>query len=427
LTDSKIIIPGVEWARYRYNISIQVAANTMNKDLNQLHTYPFEKLSVLKQGLTPPANLDHISLSIGEPRHPAPHFVIESLIAHLHQLSSYPSTRGVLGLREAISKWLCRRFQLTESEMNPELNILPVNGTREALFAVAQCMVDRSAAAPRVMMPNPFYQIYEGAALLAGAQPHYMDCIEANGYLPDLEPIDDKQWSHCQLLYICSPGNPTGAVMPEAYLQRLIALAQQYDFVIASDECYSEIYFDEKRPPAGLLGAASAMGLNDFHNCLAFHSLSKRSNLPGLRSGFVAGDAGLLKKFLHYRTYQGCSMSPATQTASITAWSDESHVIENRKLYRQKFDQVLSILSDTLAPQKPEAGFYLWPTTPIADTDFTQRLFAEQNVTVLPGRYLSRGSAKNNPGINKVRMALVAPLDECCDAAHRINNLISTL
>ncbi|MCZ6723585.1 MAG: succinyldiaminopimelate transaminase [Gammaproteobacteria bacterium] len=399
----------------------------MNKDLAKLHPYPFEKLSVLKQGLTPPPNLDHISLSIGEPRHPAPHFVVESLIAHLHQLSSYPSSKGVPELREAISKWLCRRFNIAESEINPEHNILPVNGTREALFAIAQCIVDASKPAPLVMMPNPFYQIYEGAALLAGAQPHYMDCIEANDYLPDLEAIDDKQWSRCQLLYICSPGNPTGAVMSEEYLQRLVALAQQHDFVIASDECYSEIYFDEDRPPPGLLGAASAMGLGDFHNCLVFHSLSKRSNLPGLRSGFVAGDAELMKNFLHYRTYHGCSMPPPTQTASIAAWSDESHVIDNRRLYREKFDQVLSILSDTLAPQKPQAGFYLWPTTPIADTDFSQRLFAEQNVTVLPGRYLSRTTGASNPGLNKIRMALVAPLDECCDAAHRINILLSTV
>ena len=255
----------------------------MNKDLAKLHPYPFEKLSVLKQGLTPPPNLDHISLSIGEPRHAAPHFVVESLIAHLHQLSSYPSSKGVPELREAISKWLCRRFNIAESEINPEHNILPVNGTREALFAIAQCIVDASKPAPLVMMPNPFYQIYEGAALLAGAQPHYMDCIEANDYLPDLEAIDDKQWSRCQLLYICSPGNPTGAVMSEEYLQRLVALSQQHDFVIASDECYSEIYFDEDRPPPGLLGAASAMGLGNFHNCLVFHSLSKRSNLPAGR------------------------------------------------------------------------------------------------------------------------------------------------
>ena len=284
----------------------------MNNDLGQLHPYPFEKLSKLKQGLTPPDRLDHIALSIGEPRHPAPHFVIESLIAHLHQLSNYPSTRGVLELREAISNWLSRRFSIADFELNPERNILPVTGTREALFAIAQCVIDRGVAAPLVIMPNPFYQIYEGATLLAGAEPLYLDCVESKGYLPDLDAIDDSQWSRCQLFYICSPGNPTGAVMPEAYLQRLITLAQQHDFVIASDECYSEIYFDENNPPPGLLGAASAMGVSEFNNCLAFHSLSKRSNLPGLRSGFVAGDARLIKSFLHYRTYHGCSMSPAT-------------------------------------------------------------------------------------------------------------------
>jgi len=399
----------------------------MNKDLTHLQPYPFEKLSALKQGLTPPQNLEHIALSIGEPQHPAPHFVVESLITHMHQLSKYPSTKGVAGLREAIAKWLCGRFQLDPCDVNPGQNILPVNGTREALFAIAQCIIDRSVANPLVMMPNPFYQIYEGAAILAGAQPQFMNCIEANHYLPDLDAITNKQWSQCQLLYICTPGNPTGAVMPGSYLQKLITLAQQHDFVIASDECYSEIYLDENTPPPGLLGAATAMGLNDFHNCLAFHSLSKRSNLPGLRSGFVAGDAKLLQKFLLYRTYHGCSMSLVTQTASIEAWSDESHVVENRTRYREKFDQVLSILSDTLAPQKPQAGFYLWPTTPMADTEFTQRLFAEQNITVLPGRYLSRNTNQGNPGENKVRMALVAPLQECRDAAQRINTLLSTL
>jgi N-succinyldiaminopimelate aminotransferase len=302
-----------------------------------------------------------------------------------------------------------------------------VSGTREALFAIAQCLIDRGASTPLVMMPNPFYQIYEGAAILSGAQPQFMNCAAESDYLPDLDAISDKQWSQCQLVYVCTPGNPTGAVMSEDYLQRLIGLAQQHDFVIASDECYSEIYLDEAAPPPGLLGAAAAMSLSDFHRCLAFHSLSKRSNLPGLRSGFVAGDAALLQQFLLYRTYHGCSMPPTTQTASIAAWSDETHVVENRKLYREKFDQVLSILSDTLAPQKPQAGFYLWPTTPIPDTDFTQRLFAEQNVTVLPGRYLSRDTKQGNPGENKVRMALVAPLDECREAAHRINNLLSTI
>ncbi|MFV2032272.1 MAG: succinyldiaminopimelate transaminase [Gammaproteobacteria bacterium] len=399
----------------------------MNKDLTHLHPYPFEKLSALKQGLTPPAQLGHIALSIGEPQHPAPHFVIESLIAHMHQLSNYPSTKGKQELREAIAGWLCRRFQVAPGDLDPERNILPVTGTREALFAIAQCIVDRSASNPLVMMPNPFYQIYEGATILAGAQPYYLNCIETNDLLPDLDEVKPEQWAKCQLIYICTPGNPSGRVMSTDYLQKLIRLAQQHDFVIASDECYAEIYFDESRPPPGLLGAAASMGLNEFDRCLVFHSLSKRSNLPGLRSGFVAGDADLLKKFLHYRTYQGCSMPPATQSASTAAWSDEQHVIENRNLYREKFDRVLSILSGTLAPKKPQAGFYLWVTTPIVDTRFAQRLYAEQNVTVLPGQFLSRNTSYGNPGENKIRMALVAPLDECLDAANRINNLLSTL
>jgi N-succinyldiaminopimelate aminotransferase len=399
----------------------------MNKNLTHLHSYPFEKLSALKQGLTPPAQLNHIALSIGEPQHPAPHFVIESLIANMHQLSNYPSTKGKLELREAIASWLCKRFQLAPSDLDPEHNVLPVNGTREALFAIAQCIVDRSTRNPLVMMPNPFYQIYEGATILAGAQPHYLNCFEANNFLPDLDAVRPEQWSQCQMIYICTPGNPSGRVINNDYLKKLIQLAQQHDFVIASDECYSEIYFDESNPPPGLLGAAASMGLNGFDRCLVFHSLSKRSNLPGLRSGFVAGNAGLLKKFLHYRTYQGCSMSPATQTASTAAWSDEQHVIENRNRYCEKFDQVLSILSGTLAPKKPQAGFYLWATTPITDTSFAQRLYAEQNITVLPGQFLSRSTSEGNPGENKIRMALVAPLDECLDAANRINNLLSTL
>ena len=397
----------------------------MNNDLDSLHPYPFEKLAELKQGLTPPKQLAHIALSVGEPKHPAPHFVIENLIAHMHQLSSYPSTKGKPELREAISNWLCRRFSI--SSLDAETNALPVTGTREALFAIAQCVIDRSAKNPLVLMPNPFYQIYEGAAFLAGAQPHYMNCTADNGYLPDLDAITPQQWSDCQLMYICSPGNPTGAVMSEAYLKRLINLAQEYDFVIASDECYSEIYFDEDTPPPGLLGVAASMGLDNFNNCLAFHSLSKRSNLPGLRSGFVAGDAQILKKFLLYRTYHGCSMPPATQTASVSAWNDENHVIENRNRYREKFDRVLQILSATLAPEKPQAGFYLWATTPVADTEFAARLYAQQNITVLPGRFLSRQTPTGNPGENKVRMALVAPLEECIDAANRINNLLSTL
>lgn len=398
----------------------------MNKDLARLQQYPFEKLAELKRGIQPPTELDHISLGMGEPQHAPPHFVVENLISHLHQLSSYPMTRGKVELREAIAAWLCRRFRLAQGLVDAETNLLPVSGTREALFAIAQCVVDRQTDA-LVLMPNPFYQIYEGAAILAGATPHYLNCVAANGFLPDLDSIDGETWSRCQLIYICSPGNPSGAVMPRDYLAGLIELAQQHDFVIASDECYSEIYFDEVNPPPGILEVAAQMGNDRFSNCLAFHSLSKRSNLPGLRSGFVAGDSEILKKFLLYRTYHGCALPPATQTASTAAWQDEKHVVENRALYREKFARVVALLSATLAPRQPEAGFYLWAETPIPDTEFTQRLYAEQNVSVLPGRYLARDADGRNPGENRVRMALVAPLDECCDAAQRINLMLSSL
>ena len=399
----------------------------MNKDLSLLQPYPFEKLDQLKQDIHPPEHLDHIALSIGEPRHPAPQFVVESLIAHLHQLSTYPGTRGKDELRQAISSWLTSRYSIRQGLLDPEVNLLPVSGTREGLFAIAQCIIDRTASNPLVFMPNPFYQIYEGAAMLAGASPHYLDCLPEKDFLPDLDQVDAREWSDCQMIYICNPGNPTGAVMPRQYLEQLIELAHRHDFVIASDECYSEIYFDESDPPPGLLGVAAGMGNDSFRHCLAFHSLSKRSNLPGLRSGFVAGDAQIIEKFLLYRTYHGCALPPATQTASTVAWGDEAHVVENRNRYRQKFEQVLALLSDTLAPQKPQAGFYLWAKTPISDTEFAQRLYAEQNVTVLPGRFLARDHGEGNPGENRVRMALVAPLDECLDAAKRINSLLAAL
>ena len=292
----------------------------MNKDLSLLQRYPFEKLAELKQGSQPPAGLDHIALSIGEPRHPAPRVVVDSLINHLHQLSTYPGTRGSEALREAIVTWLSKRFDISTRQLDPGRHVLPVSGTREALFAIAQCVIDRRAARPLLFMPNPFYQIYEGAALLAGATPHYLDCLPENGFLPDLDAVAAADWADCQMIYICNPGNPTGAVMSRDYLQKLIELAHRYDFVIASDECYSEIYFDEDHPPAGLLGVAQQMGNDSFSHCLAFNSLSKRSSLPGLRSGFVAGDADLLEKFLLYRTYLGCAMAPATHTASTVAW-----------------------------------------------------------------------------------------------------------
>lgn len=398
----------------------------MNPDLQFLHPYPFEKLKQLKDQVSPPQQLEHIALSIGEPRHPAPHFVIENLIAHTHLYSSYPLTLGIPELRQAIADWLTQRFSLNVP-VDAEHQVLPVNGTREALFAFAQCIADRSQADARIMMPNPFYQIYEGAAVLAGVQPHYMNCAADNHFLPDLDAINASQWQQCQLIYICSPGNPTGAVMPIEYLQRLIRLAHEYDFIIASDECYSEIYFDEDAPPPGLLQAAADMGLDDYAHCIVFHSLSKRSNLPGLRSGFVAGDAGIIEKFLLYRTYHGCAMPPPTQSASIAAWQDEAHVADNRKRYREKFERFQQILEGTLTLQKPDAGFYFWASTPIDDRDFAQQLYAQQNITVLPGRYLSRDSAEGNPGAGYVRMALVAELDECIDAAQRIKHFISSL
>jgi N-succinyldiaminopimelate aminotransferase len=348
------------------------------------------------------------------------------VISHLHGLSTYPTTAGSNELRHAIATWLDKRFQL-DGHINALTQVLPVNGTREALFAFAQAVIDRSQSAPLIVMPNPFYQIYEGAALLAGAEPHYLNCEASNGFIPDFDAVSDATWQRCQLLYLCSPGNPTGAVIDQATLTKLIELAHQHDFIIASDECYSEIYHDEANPPVGLLEAAHAAGYTDLSRCVVFHSLSKRSNAPGLRSGFVAGDAGILKQFLRYRTYHGCSMPPATQAASISAWNDEDHVAHNRELYREKFDAVLEILSPIMEVEMPEASFYLWVKTPIADTEFARLLFEQENVTVLPGSYLGRDTATGNPGANRIRMALVAPLEECIDAAKRIRSLIENL
>jgi N-succinyldiaminopimelate aminotransferase len=401
----------------------------MNPYLQKLQPYPFEKLSALKAGVSPPADLPHIALSIGEPKHPAPEFVLEALCASLDGLSQYPLTRGIPELREAIARWLERRFQLGIKTVDAETQVLPVNGTREALFAFAQAIVNAQAN-ETVLMPNPFYQIYEGAAYLAGATPVFYNTTAATGYVPDFDAISDAQWRDCRLLYICSPGNPSGAVIPRQTLIDLIAKARQFDFIIASDECYSEIYFDEASPPAGLLEAALACGNTVFENCVVFHSLSKRSNLPGLRSGFVAGDANVLKQFLLYRTYHVCAMSPIVQHASISAWNNEQHVIDNRKLYLQKFDAVIDILSPVIKVNRPDAAFYLWLQTPMDDTEFTRQLFAQQNVTVLPGSYLSREangrSGLENPGSGHVRMALVAPLEECISAAKRIREFIET-
>ncbi|PTQ71563.1 succinyldiaminopimelate transaminase [Pseudomonas sp. GV071] len=395
----------------------------MNDALNNLQPYPFEKLRALLAGAQPPAEKKAIALSIGEPKHRSPDFVAKALSDNLDQLAVYPTTLGIPALRESIAAWCERRFNVPAGWLDAARHVLPVNGTREALFAFTQTVVQRSDDG-LVVSPNPFYQIYEGAALLAGAKPHYLPCLEENGFNPDFDAVSADVWQRCQILFLCSPGNPTGALIPQATLQKLIKLADQYDFVIAADECYSELYFDEANPPAGLLSACAAMGRSDFARCVVFHSLSKRSNLPGLRSGFVAGDAAILKSFLLYRTYHGCAMPVQTQLASVAAWNDEAHVRANRDLYREKYDAVLDILQPVMDVQRPDGGFYLWAKTPMDDAQFTRELFAEEHVTVVPGSYLSREVEGFNPGAGRVRMALVAPLAECVEAATRIRAFI---
>lgn len=391
----------------------------MNRDLHRLQPYPFEKLAALKSAVTPPPSLAHIALSIGEPKHTPPAFVLETLRDNLAQLGSYPLTKGVDALRETIAAWATRRFRLQPESLSAARHVLPVAGTREALFAFVQAAVEPKPQA-KVVMPNPFYQIYEGAALLAGAQPYFLNCTAVNDYTPDFRAVPDAVWRDCQVLFVCTPGNPTGKVLSLSQLQQLIELADQYDFILASDECYSELYFDEHAPPVGLLEACASLGRDDYRRCVVFHSLSKRSNLPGLRSGFVAGDADILARFLLYRTYQGCALPVPTQLASIAAWQDETHVVANRKLYRAKFAATYNLLRDVLPVQMPEAGFYFWLNTPEDDCDFTQKLFATQNLTVLPGQYLAREQDGINPGARHVRMALVATMDECIAAAERI-------
>ena len=401
----------------------------MNTDLSKLHPYPFERLADLKSGIHPPTHLSHISLSIGEPKHPAPDFVKQTLIDNIESIGSYPTTRGTSELRQAISEWLEKRFDLKLGSIDYDTQVLPVCGTREAIFAFTQASISRDdmGALPLVVTPNPFYQIYEGAAILAGAQPYYLDCNPAEDFIPDLSAVPIDVWERCQLLQLCSPGNPTGAVMSLAQMQHAIELADRYDFIVASDECYSEVYLNESAPPPGLLQACEQLGRNDYARCVVFHSLSKRSNLPGLRSGFVAGDKTLIQSFFSYRTYHGCSMSLPVQKASIAAWQDESHTIKNRALYRDKFNAVTEILTTCMDFPDPQASFYLWPKTPIDDIDFAQQLFAQQNVTLLPGQFLSRPGANVNPGQNRVRMALVASTEECVEAALRIKQFISSL
>lgn len=398
----------------------------MNPLLEKLQPYPFEKLTKLLGEVTPNPELDPIKLSIGEPKHPAPQFVLDTLTDNIRQVEVYPSTKGIPELRIAISNWATRRFSLNEGSLDPEKNILPVAGTREAIFSLTQAVVNDQSNA-LVVSPNPFYQIYEGATYLAGADLELLPCDEAFGFQPDFDSVADSVWQRCQILFLCSPGNPTGAVVDMPTLEQLIALADKHDFLLASDECYSEIYINENEAPIGLLEACAKLGRHDYTRCIVFHSLSKRSNLPGLRSGFVAGDKEVLAKYLKYRTYHGCAMPLYHQLASIAAWNDEEHVIDNRTQYRAKFEAVLEILSPVMKVEQTDASFYLWPETPIDDVSFAQKLYQEQHVTVVPGSYLSRTVNGHNPGQNRVRMALVAPLEECIVAARRIRRFIEQL
>lgn len=392
----------------------------MNPLLNLLQPYPFEKLRLLLADTRPSVDHKPISLGIGEPRHPTPAFIKEALAANLDGLATYPTTIGSEALRATIAGWLERRYGLPK--VDPAKQVLPVNGSREALFALAQTVIDPRADA-LVICPNPFYQIYEGAAYLAGARPYFVNADPERNFAPDYASVPDEVWERVQLLYVCSPGNPTGAVLPLKEWQQLFDLSERFGFVIASDECYSEIYF-KKEPPLGALEAAHRLGRPDFARLVVFSSLSKRSNVPGMRSGFVAGDAAILAKFLLYRTYHGGAMSPSVQAASIAAWNDEKHVAENRAKYIAKFAQVTPLLQQVLGVDLPDAGFYLWAKVDqiadITDVEFARRLYAEYNVTVLPGSYLAREAQGQNPGRNRIRMALVAEVDECMEAARRI-------
>ena len=399
---------------------------SFNTHLDLLQPYPFERLRALHNGISHTGELTHISLSIGEPKHNPPKFVIDELSnpqSLAKHLATYPATKGSEVLRTSISEWLARRFSVT---VDPDTSILPVNGTREALFSVAQALLSGKTGT-LVAMPNPFYQIYEGAALLAGAEPLYIPNLVELNYEADFSSVSAEQWRKTELVYICSPGNPTGQIMQRDQMQSLIGLAQEYDFNIVSDECYAELYYDDDNLPESILAAAVAMGLPNFDRCLAFHSLSKRSNLPGLRSGFVAGDPNLMAKYLSYRTYHGCALGAHHQAASALAWQDEAHVVENRQMYRDKFSAVSEILSPHYNLTQPEGGFYHWLPTPICDQEFSQRLLAEQHITVMPGSFLGRDTHLGNPGHNHVRIAWVAPFGECIEAANRLAQFAQNL
>ena len=392
----------------------------LNPDLQRLKPYPFEQLSTLLSGIQPPAGITPIPLSIGEPQHAPPQFVLDALTEHMGLIAKYPTTKGTETLRSAIASWLNQRFSITHSPIDPDTQVIPVNGTREAIFAAVQAAADRTVGG-LLVMPNPFYQIYEGAAFMAGLTPHYLP-IDASGQ-PDYRAVSDRVWADCQFCFICTPGNPSGTVIDEETLEYLINKANEFDFWLASDECYSEIY--RNTPPPGLLEVCAQMGLRDYSQCLVFHSLSKRSNLPGLRSGFVAGDASFIAPFLKYRTYHGCSMSMAVQKASELAWSDEHHVIVNRGLYAEKFQAAADILDEQLDIHDPGAGFYLWAKTPTGCDTFSRDLYAATGVTVLPGQFLGREVDGVNPGAGFVRMALVVEPGTCREALQRIQRFMT--
>ncbi|GAB4117739.1 MAG: succinyldiaminopimelate transaminase [Sideroxydans sp.] len=396
----------------------------MNPDLEKLQPYPFQKLAKLFGEVDANAAHPPISLHIGEPKHATPAFIREALSAGLDGLAHYPTTIGSPALRNAIAGWLSRRYGIPAPDAQSQ--VLPVNGSREALFAFAQAVVDRGHPDPVVVCPNPFYQIYEGAAFLAGATPHFLNTVPADNYAMNFAQLAPAVWQRAQLVYVCSPGNPTGRVMTQAEWKILFEMSDHYGFVIAADECYSEIYCGDEKP-LGALQAARQSGRDDYRNLVVFSSLSKRSNVPGMRSGFVAGDAKILEKFALYRTYHGCAMNPAIQAATIAAWNDEAHVAENRRLYAQKFEQVIALLAPVLPVQKPDAGFYLWLSTPIPDTAYAQSLYRDYNVSVLPGSFLAREAQGINPGANFIRLALVASPAETLEAARRIAEFTRTL
>lgn len=389
----------------------------MNPDLQRLQPYPFQKLAKLFGEVHPNADLKPISLHIGEPKHPSPQFIKDALIAGMDGLANYPTTNGSDTLRVTIGSWLERRYGIPAPDAKAQ--ILPVNGSREALFSFAQAVIDRNKPDPVVVCPNPFYQIYEGAAFLAGATPHFLNTLPEDIDTLNLAQLPEAVWQRTQLIYVCSPGNPNGRVMTLAEWKLLFEMSDRDGFIIAADECYSEIYFGENKP-LGALQAARQLGRADYKNLVVFSSLSKRSNVPGMRSGFVAGDAKVLEKFALYRTYHGCAMNPAIQSASIAAWNDEAHVAANRDLYAEKFTKVIAMLTPVLPVSRPDAGFYLWIRTPVSDTAFAQQLHRDYNVSVLPGSFLARDAHGINPGTNFVRLALVAGIDETLEAARRI-------